>query len=54
MFQWFYDLVMSYIMPILASIMSFLGMDGKKSVSFEGLPESSEGGANDAPEQPLQ
>jgi hypothetical protein len=36
MFQWFYDFFMAYIMPMVASIMSFLGIDTKK-VHFEDL-----------------
>jgi len=32
---------MSYIMPFIASIMSFLGIDSKKSVHFE---DSTKGG----------
>jgi hypothetical protein len=36
MFQWFYDFFMAYIMPMIASVMSFLGIDSKK-VHFEDL-----------------
>jgi len=35
MFEWFYDFIMSYIMPIITSIMAFLGLDTKKAVHFE-------------------
>lgn len=35
MFQWLYDFFMTYIMPLFASILSFLGVDSKKSVHFE-------------------
>jgi hypothetical protein len=49
MFQWFYDLVMSYIMPIIASIMEFLGLDGKK-VRFE---KEVKGGAEEPFEEEL-
>ena len=35
MFQWLYDFFMAYIMPMVVSIMSFLGIDSKKSVHFE-------------------
>ena len=35
MFQWLYDFFMTYIMPIFVSVMSFLGVDMKKSVHFE-------------------
>ena len=35
MFQWLYDFFMTYIMPLVVSVMSFLGVDSKKSVHFE-------------------
>ena len=35
MFQWLYDFFMAYIMPLFVSIMSFLGVDMKKSVHFD-------------------
>ena len=35
MFQWLYDFFMTYIMPLFASILSFLGVDSKKSVHFD-------------------
>ena len=35
MFQWLYDFFMAYIIPIVAAIISFLGIDSKKSVHFE-------------------
>ena len=35
MFQWLYDFFMTYIMPLVVSVMSFLGVDMKKSVHFE-------------------
>jgi hypothetical protein len=48
MFQWLYDFFMQHIMPIIASIMAFLGVDVKK-VSFEGLPDEPVENRNDAP-----
>jgi hypothetical protein len=48
MFQWLYDFFMQHIMPIIASIMAFLGVDSKK-VSFEGLPDEPKQEQNDAP-----
>ena len=35
MFQWLYDFFMTYIMPLVVSVMSFLGIDAKKSVHFD-------------------
>ena len=35
MFQWLYDFFMTYIMPLVVSVMSFLGVDSQKSVHFE-------------------
>ena len=35
MFQWLYDFFMTYIMPLFVSVMSFLGVDMKKSVHFD-------------------
>jgi len=35
MFQWLYDFFMTYIMPLFVSVMSFLGVDSKKSVHFD-------------------
>jgi FMN-dependent NADH-azoreductase len=42
MFQWLYDFFMSYVMPFIASIMSFLGIDSKKSVHFEDVTKGGE------------
>ena len=34
MFQWLYDFFMTYIMPMVVSVMSLLGVDMKNSVKF--------------------
>jgi hypothetical protein len=54
MFQWLYEFFMQHIMPLIASIMAFLGVDTKK-VSFEGLPDEQvpvEHAARDAHDDP--
>ena len=43
MFQWLYDFFMTYIMPLFASIMTFLGIDSKNIVHFQ---DGTKGGDN--------
>ena len=42
MFQWLYDFFMAHIMPMVAAIMAFFGIDGKK-VHFEDVEAEAEG-----------
>lgn len=49
MFQWFYDLFATYILPLIVSVMQFLGIDSKK-VSFDtSVKGGSEEALEDAP-----